>query len=422
MVGQRLTLAILVALSALSQIDRSIISLMVGPISRDLGIDDVQIGLLQGLAFGLFYAAFGLPFGIAADRWSRRRLIFAGVVIWSLAAAACGLAANFHQLLAARFFVGAGEAALAPAAYSLISDIFPRRRLAGALAVFGIGAAVGAGVAMGLGGLLIDLLSVKDVTVPLLGAVRPWQAVFLATGTPGLILAFLIFLVPEPGRGARDAAAATWAALGGFLLRRRAVLACHFLGFSLLGMLAYGGGAWIPTLLIRRYGFTAGQAGSAYGLTMCVTTIVGMLAAGAVLDALIRKGVSDAALRFFTWTTPMMAVVSIAGCLSPHPALFLLAVGLAQIGLCVAGPASTALQLVTPPEMRGRVSALFILTFNLVGFGLGPLLIASLTVYGFRDPKAVNLSVASAYVILAPLAWLLFRAGLKPMRTAMADS
>jgi MFS family permease len=343
-------------------------------------------------------------------------------VVWSLAAAGCGLATSFNHLLVARFFVGAGEAALVPAALSLISDIFPKRRLAGAVAFFSIGTSLGGGISMGLGGVMIDLLSAGPLKLPLLGVVEPWQAVFLITGSPGVVLAFLVFLIPEPGRGGRDVKATSWGALLRFMSERRALFACHFAGFSLLGLLAYGAAAWIPALLMRRYALTAGQAGVGYGAVVSITSIVGMLSAGVLLDNMIRRGLSDAPLRVFVWTTPLLLVFAVVGCMSSSPVVFLICIGLAQFGLCVAGPAATAIQFVTPAEMRGRVSALFILTFNLVGFGVGPSMMAWFTTHLFRDPQAVHLSVATTYAIVAPIAWLMFLAGLRPMRAAMAQA
>jgi MFS family permease len=302
----------------------------------------------------------------------------------------------------------------------LISDIFPRHRLAGALVVFSIGSSIGAGVSLGLGGLIFDLLSKGPVSFPVIGEVHPWQAVFLLTGAPGVILALLIFFAPEPERRTTGGASVSWSALFGFILQRRGFFARHFAGFSLMGILAYGGGGWVPVLMMRRYHFTAAEAGISYGLVTTVGTIVGMLSLGAILDRLIRRGVTDAPLRVFVWLIPFGLAATVAACFSPWPALFLGCWLITSVGICLAGPAATAIQFVTPAEMRGRTSALFILIFNLVGYGVGPSLVGWLTVHVYRDPMAVNLSIATAYANVAPLAWIMFFGGLKPMRQAMA--
>ncbi len=144
-----IVLAVLIWLSVL---DRFIISLLVGPIKRDLGISDVQFGVLNGFAFSVTYAVFGLALGFLADRYSRRWIIYAGVSFWSLATAACGLAQVYWQLVLARVGVGAGEATLGPGATSLLADLFPRERLTTAMSVFHVGTTVGAGMAYIIGG------------------------------------------------------------------------------------------------------------------------------------------------------------------------------------------------------------------------------------------------------------------------------
>ena len=142
-----------------SFIDRQIISLLVEPIKRDLQVTDTQIGLLQGLAFAIFYTLFGIPIGRLADRMNRKTIVGVGVVIWSLMATLCGLAKNFTQLFLARIGVGVGEAALSPAAYSMITDAFPREKLGRAFSVYNMGIAIGSGTAILVGGLVVAAVS-----------------------------------------------------------------------------------------------------------------------------------------------------------------------------------------------------------------------------------------------------------------------
>lgn len=191
------TLAILVLLSALSLLDRQILNLMVEPIKRDLALTDFQMGLIQGLAFALFYALAALPLGWAVDRWSRRWVIWSGVTLWSLAASCCGLAQSFGQLLLARLGVGAGEAALNPAAYSLLSDLYPPQKLTSAMSVLMIGSTLGGGLSIAVGGAVIGMAEAGGIfRLPLLGELRPWQFVFIVTGLPGLLAALLAFVIP----------------------------------------------------------------------------------------------------------------------------------------------------------------------------------------------------------------------------------
>src|SRR5581483_316747 len=160
----------LTAIYMLSYMDRQILSLLVGPMKRDLGISDTRVGLLQGLAFGLFYTFMGLPLGRIADTRSRRGLIAVGIVLWSFFTSACSVARSFWSLFLARMGVGVGEASLSPAAYSLISDYFPKEKLGVAISVYYMGVFFGTSLSLLVAGAVIDAVSHTPViTVPLLG-------------------------------------------------------------------------------------------------------------------------------------------------------------------------------------------------------------------------------------------------------------
>src|SRR5580692_8445229 len=190
---------VLTLLYAFSFIDRQIFSLLVGPLRRDLRIGDAKMSLLIGFSFALFYTFFGIPLGRLADIYSRRLIIATGLVLWSGFTASCGLAQTFETMLLLRMGVGVGEAALSPAAYSLITDYFPRERLATALSVYSMGIYVGSGMAYLLGGLVVAYASTQAMwTIPLLGAVHPWQIIFFLVGLPGIAIAPLLFTVKEP--------------------------------------------------------------------------------------------------------------------------------------------------------------------------------------------------------------------------------
>lgn len=185
-----------------SFVDRQILALMIEPIKQDLQLSDTQFSLLHGLAFSLFYAFMGIPIALLADRYSRPKIIAIGVAFWSLATAACGLSRNFAQMFLARIGVGVGEAALSPATYSMLSDMFPRDKLGRAVGIYSIGSFIGGGMAFLIGGYVINLLkSVDTVLVPGIGAMRPWQVTFFIVGLPGLLVALLILLtVRDPHR------------------------------------------------------------------------------------------------------------------------------------------------------------------------------------------------------------------------------
>ena len=196
--------AVLALANTSAFIDRQILGLLVGPIRRDLGVSDTEMGVLYGLAFALFYTLLGIPIARAADRGSRRAIIGVGIAVWSVMTVLCGVARTYDQLLLARFGVGIGEAALAAPALSLISDYFSTERRATALSVYSLGIYLGAGLANLVGGTLLARFGADAagamVVWPVLGEMRSWQGVFVIVGLPGLLIAALIGTVREPRR------------------------------------------------------------------------------------------------------------------------------------------------------------------------------------------------------------------------------
>lgn len=419
------SVSILLIVAILSYVDRQIIALMVGPIKDSLGVSDFQIGLLQGLAFGLFYALFGLPMGWLVDRYSRRTIIYLGMTCWSVAAAACGLANSFWHLLLARFGVGIGEASLSPAAYSMIADLFPPRRLALALGVFATGSSIGGALAYIAGGALIaELERIGPFPLPLIGVLEPWQMVFLITGLPGIFFAFLMFAIPEPARTMRAAEKGIDAP--GFALFLRAnwrYFSCHFIGFGLVAILAYGSAAWVPAMLMRRYGMGVAEVGLTLGAIHAFSGIPGFIFGGWFVDRWYARGRKDAHLRYFVYACLISAGLAI---FAFHFAVSLWAMLSAYIVMHFlqpfTGPAVAHLQMATPNEYRGRMSALFVAVFNLMGMCLGPPSVAFLTDFVFEDPMRVNSSLALMYVTVALVAALIFWLGLGPARRIVASN
>jgi len=409
--------AVLLLLYALAFIDRQVISLMVGDLRRDLGVSDFQISLLQGFAFAVFYSVLGLPFGMAVDRFPRRNVICIGVLIWAAAATACGLAQTYPQLLLARMFVGAGEAALAPAAYSILSELFPRKQLTFALSVYAIGALLGAEGSLALGAVLVHYAE-QGVSVPILGELPAWRFAFIATGAPGLLLAFFIFVIPEPVRRLSAQTAANWADIIRFMLVRWRFFACHFVGFGAVMALAYARMSWNPAFLGRRFHWPIDQIGITLATFGFVTGVIAFLFSGAFVDRMVRRGVKDAHFRFYVAGSGVLLVAGGLSFLAPTPLLFFAPMGVCAIWLGMAAIAPSAIQLVTPPELRGRVSAVYLLAVGLLGMTVGPAMVGLLTDFVFRDPAKIHLSLATTFGILATIAGVAFTLGLRPMRRA----
>jgi MFS family permease len=418
-------LGILVAMNTVAYLDRSILTLAAPQLHADLGLSHVQISILLGFGFVIFFVLLGLPCGWLVDRISRRMMIFIGVTAWSLSACAGGLARNFWQLFASRIGVGAGESVLNPAAYSMIADVVPRRRLALALAVYGGSAGLGAAVSVAAGGLLLGYaIAHGNFAVPLLGEVRPWQLVLLLAGVPGLLLAPAAYLVPEPVRRDRLAGSPQLAPVDGlwsFLRTRGSLMVAIFAGFSTLQILSYSFSSWEPTYLVQHFGWKISNVGLALTAGM-VLSFFGAFGAGWSVDALIAHGWIDAPLR---WTGAVAlaagALIALAFALDDAWACIVL-VTIAQIPLALIGILSTALQQVTPNEFRGRTSALFLLFGNVIGFGFGPLVPAWITDHVFADDSMLGRSISIVALASGICAAALLWSGCRPMRAAVIQA
>jgi MFS family permease len=413
-----------------SILDRFIISLLVDPIKRDLGITDVQFGMLSGLAFALTFSLFGLVLGTLADRVSRRWVIFAGVSIWSLATAACGLAHQFWHLLLARVGVGAGEATLNPCASSMIADLFPRERLTNAMAIFGLGATMGSGCAYFFGGTIVEWASKGDsIVVPLLGAVRSWQAVFLIIGLPGMLLALLIFTVPEPiRRGLRKAEQTlSWRKAYSDLLKfigsRKRFFLCHYVAFGFASAIVSGSGSWYPALMGRTFGWSASKIGLSLGITLTLTGLLSQLVSGRAVDFMYRRGKRDAQFRWYAACLVLATPIGIIATTSANPWVFLGFIGLFLILISSFNAcAFTALNLVTPNELRGTGIAFFAATAGLIGAAAGPLLIALFAEKFFGGPSGIGYGMAMMMAICCPVAAISLALGFRAMRESVTEA
>lgn len=418
--------AVLAVAYVFSFIDRQILSLLVVPIRRDLHISDTQMSLLMGISFALFYTLFGFPIGRMADSRSRRNIITGGVLTWSLFTAGCGLTATFLQMFLMRVGVGVGEAALSPPAYSLISDYFRPQRRALALSVYGVGMYVGAGLALVIGGMIVPYTMAGGiVTLPLVGlSIFSWQLTFLFVGLPGVLVAMLVRTVREPERRERRSAVAQpISAVFAYFKQHRATFACHHLGAALLSFSAYGASAWIPTFLMRTYGWGAGRAGLVVGSMVTVFSSLGILAGGWFCDFLTRRGYRDAHFRVGLTVSLITLPVVVLFPLMPTAGL---AVGLIApytfLMSTMFGVAPAALHQVVPNEMRAQAGAMYLFVVNLVGLGTGPTVIALLTDRVFHDDNMLRYSLliacTGAYLLATTFWWL----GLKPYRRSVEQT
>lgn len=413
-------LAVLLTLYTLSFVDRIVISMLVDPIKQTLGLSDVEMGIIIGPAFGVAYCIFGYVFGLAADRLSRRKVIYGGVTLWSLSAGLSGLAGSFTGLLGFRVGVGAGEAALTPAAYSLITDRFPRRRLTTAMAIYQMGAKLGASVAFAVGGISIAFATtLQHQHWPVVGAMEPWQIALAITGLPGAILALLVFTFREPVRETGAAKQkADRAPLRQFLTAERRALVPMAIGFASIAITMYSLTSWTPTYMSRQFDWHPAQ----YGPALSLISLLGagsMIIKGLIVDWLYGRGIRDAHLRFFTWLLAATIPLGAVAFFITDPWVFLVVYAIMQVvALQFVVFMGATLQLFVPPELRGQVTGLFLGFFTLLGLGAGPTFTALLTDYLFRDEAKLGYSLAVTTCLTIPLAWLALRAALAPVNAA----
>jgi len=409
----------LTAIYMLSYMDRQILSLLVTPMKRDLGISDTRVGLLGGLAFGLFYTLVGLPLGRIADTRNRRNLIAVGVVLWSIFTSACSLARSFWTLFLARMGVGIGEASLSPAAYSLIADYFPREQLGVAISVYYMGVYFGTSLSLLVTGLIVDAVAhTPFITVPLLGAMESWRITFLIVGLPGVLFALLAYTFREPPRRdllrTREGQARTEMSFGMALLemkRRWKPLIGISIGSIFQAIPTYALIFWTPTYLQRVHGWTPGQSGRGLAIMLLTFGCLGMYTGGRLSDFWQRGGIREGALR--------VGVVCAfgTGLLLPLAFLlkqaewtqFLMGPGIFFLSLPM-GTSAAALQPIFPNQVRGQVSALYLFFLNLGGLGLGPLMPGFLNDHLFHDGQMIGSSLAITIGVSAVLMLIAFRA------------
>lgn len=397
------TLFVLLLLTILSYVDRMALVLLVDPIKQDLGLSDVQISLLQGTAFALCFSLASPPLGWLADRVSRRWLIYCGVTLWSLATAASGLATSFGMLFAARFLVGIGEAALAPAAYSMLSELFPRRELALATGLLAGGAAIGGGAAVMLGGLLGAVFEQSGAqTLPLVGIMQPWQMVFICLGLPGLLITLGIFLAPETrARKAVQQQAegfATWAK------GNAAYLIGVAIGTSGLGIMAYAVTYWTPAYLTRVLNLDLAALGGSLGTVQTIAGFCGYVGSGFLIGWMTKRGHLNSGYRYLIGASVICTLASVVGFLLTSSLLpLLLCIGLFHLAVPFTAAVMCSLQANTPAEYRGRVIGLVSTVYTLIGLTAGPSCVALLTEKLFADPESVGRSIAITCLIAGPI-------------------
>lgn len=388
-------------------LDRQIIAVMVDPIRADLALDDTQISLVLGLAFGLIYAIAGPPIAWLADRYNRRNLVAAGVLLWNGSTAASGLVRSYGEMLTARAGVGLGEAFVNPVAVSLISDYFQRAQLGRAMGVYMLGIPLGTGLASVLGGWWLLRWPEGDLTeVPILGPLQPWRALLLLLGFSGLVVLLLLATVREAvrhrgvgtpgqrgvtdGSGVRDVLA--------YLARYRVAFFGVVVPLGAGATMTFGIGYWIPSFFARSFEHEPRVAATFiqyWGAAVVIVGSVSLVVGGIVVDRLAAR------YRDGYWRALMLGMAIVTPCYglfawmpTPDAALMLLIPALAGSGLLQAGGV-TALVAISPGRIRAQVVTVGLLMVGLCGAALGPTFVALVTDRVFGDPAMLRDSLVA---------------------------
>ena len=360
-----------------SFIDRMIIGLLVEPLKADLGLTDTQVSLLQGFAFAIFYTVMGLPLGRLIDRSTRLPIVAAGVALWSVMTASCGLAVHYWQLFLARMGVGVGEATLSPAAYSIISDSFPQKRLGLAMGVYGLGSAVGAGLAFLIGAVVIEMVAnAGSISLPLFGELSAWQATFIIVGMPGLLIAGLFMILPEPPRHGVAAGTVREAVpmreVMSFIRKRAGAVLGLCFAVGMVNFAVFAAVSWFPVFLIRVHGMDLASAGHLAGGALIIGGLIGLVGGGWATDR-FGGGTAAGRLAFCGFAGLAGTVFAVIFPLAGSPALSAIAfVVFFSAAAVPIGAAASALQQLTPNRMRATLSAIYLFVVNLIGLGAGP--------------------------------------------------
>ena len=403
-----------------SFIDRQVLGVLVGPIKADLELSDFQFSLLQGAAFAILYSVMAIPLGRLTDTKNRKLIVAIGVFGWSLMTIGCGMAKNFGQLFVMRMGVGVGEAALSPAAYSMIADSFTREKLTRAMAIYKAGLYVGGGLALVLGGYIYDYYdAIPDLSFPLLGSVNAWQATFVSVGLPGFLLSFMILFIKEPTRkgmiraddGSQPASLKIREVFAFMFVEHRQLYISLFVGCSILAIVGAGYSSWFTEMLIRNFSLQRSHAGSLVGSVIIFSGLLGVFSGPVFVGYFQRRNFTDSNMRVLMFLSLALIPTSIA---APQMSSYVMALALLSVTVffqaSYMGVAAAAVQMVTPNQMRGQATAVYMFATNMLGLALGSTMVAVLTDFVFVDEGALMHSLSLISAVLLPMAaWMFWR-------------
>lgn len=383
----------------LYSIDRAIVGVLAEPIRKSFAIGDAQMGLLMGMAYSLLSAVLGLGLGWLVDHRDRRRLVASAIALWSVATIACGLAPNFSSFFVARMVVGLGEAAIAPAALSLIADLFAPARRGRAMAVYFIGASIGSGLSSVIPGLI--LRHEIALNLPHFGTLEAWRTAFVLCGLGGPLVSFLLLTAREPVRqiAPREADSTHMLAKLGALWARRGLIAPLYLGFCLFYVALLGITMWTAPFLTRHYGLPITAFSGALGLMLLITGVGGYMISGLLADSRLSGGVAGRIPLLCA--LPLLGLPAAFASFAPDYRLSLALLGTIGVAMPMINVAmNTTLQDILPNTMRGFGMAMLGLCSAIIAGAGGPWIMA-LAGGGTGDLGMAFLRVGLPFLLLS---------------------
>jgi len=408
-------LAVIILATMLNFLDAQVFGMLAQRIKIDLGLTDEQLGFLIGPANVIFYVLVGIPMARLVDIYPRKYVLAGGVTLTGGITALGGLAQNFAQLFLSRMMVGAGGSAHAPGAYSMLADYFPPAKLPRAIGFLQLGFIGGNTLGIYLGGLLVSVVAAWPVTPWMGRSLCSWQWVLMMVGAPGFVIAGLLLFAQEPPR--RGAMMQGRSLPVKAVLReiwvRKAIYLPLFIGLAFSATEVFGFQAWRAPFLIRTYGWDEARIGRWLSLVFLVGSLVGVVF-GTLFTEWLGKRYKDANVRASTILFALAAPCEILAPLMPSGELSLLCTGGAlACGLASAVPQNAAIQRITPNEMRGQVTAIYLFMFIVFG-ALGGQLIGTITQRVFGTDQDLWKSLVLNASILMPLAALTISRGIRP--------
>ena len=408
----------------ISFIDRQMINYLVVPIKEDMGLTDFEISFIQGWGFVLAYVIFSIPFGRIVDKVNRVRVLIGGIVIWSVATAACGFSKNSWQLVLSRSGVGAGEAALTPASWSIISDLFPVEKRSFPMSIYLMGPYIGQGLSLLFGAQILRIYN-EPVTLFESIIVQPWQIIFLIIAVPGVILGLLMFALKDPVRkevlvSEKEEGTDSIKEVFAYVIKNIGAYMPLLIGSAFIVVLLYGVQSWVPTFLHRIHGWEHTRIGDQYGLVALFAGSLGVVSGPMAEKYLTKLNFNAATIIVCIITAVALTIIGPITFLSLSSDIVLIGIFITSFFITLPlALFATSLQNITPNQYRGVVTGLYVFTVNITGYGLGPMVVAFFTDKVFKSEMAIDLSMAAMFLICGPISFFIFYLGRKPFAKAL---